>query len=93
MITANQTFRLYELFFPIIKSEEKTKEIIQNIESVIDNKFSSEKDRLATKEDLAKELGTIRKEIAESKADIIKWMFLFWIGQIAVTIGIIFLKK
>ena len=57
---------------------------------MIDNKFSSEKDRLATKEDLAKELGTIRKEIAESKADIIKWMFLFWIGQIAVTIGIIF---
>ena len=80
-------------FFPIVKSEAKTKEIIQTIEEVIDTKFTSEKDRLATKEDFAKEIGLVRKEISETKADIIKWMFLFWIGQIGVTLAIVFLKK
>ncbi len=80
-------------FFPIVKSEAKTKEIIQTIEEVIDTKFISEKDRLATKEDFAKEIGLVRKEISETKADIIKWMFLFWIGQIGVTLAIVFLKK
>jgi hypothetical protein len=33
----------------------------------------------------------IRKEIADSKSDIIKWMFLFWIGQVAFTFGLIIL--
>ncbi len=93
MITASQSFKLYELFFPIVKSEEKTKEIIQTIEQVIDNKFTIEKDRLATKEDLAKEIGFVRKEIAESRTDIIKWMFVFWIGQVAVTLAILFFKR
>jgi hypothetical protein len=46
---------------------------------------------LATKEDI----GHLRKEIAESKADIIKCMFFFWIGQMVATFGLIlvYLKK
>ena len=39
---------------------------------------------LMTKEDGAK----LRLEVSEAKAEIIKWMFLFWIGQIAVTTAI-----
>lgn len=42
-------------------------------------KRDKEKDVLATKEDLA-----------NVKSDIIKWMFIFWIGQIAVSLGIIY---
>jgi len=34
-----------------------------------------------------------KEHLAETKADIIKWMFLFWIGQIAATVAIILLKK
>lgn len=86
MITANQSFRLYELFFPIVKSEAKTKEIIQTIEEVIDTKFTSEKDRLATKDDILE----LKIEMKEQKSEIIKWMFLFWIGQIGVTLAIVF---
>ena len=63
--------------FSIVKSEEKTKEIIQSTDQVMDSKFTTEKDRLATKEDLAKEISLVRKEIAESKPDILKWMFVF----------------
>lgn len=31
----------------------------------------------------------IERRLSEVKADLIKWMFVFWIGQIAVIIGII----
>ena len=41
---------------------------------------------LATKDDIA----NVRKEISEAKADTIKWMFIFWIGQIATILGVIF---
>lgn len=73
-------------FFPIVKSEAKTKEIIQTIEEVIDTKFTSEKDRLATKDDILE----LKIEMKEQKSEIIKWMFLFWIGQIGVTLAIVF---
>jgi len=50
----------------------------------VKNGFENKREVLATKEDLA-----------NSKADIIKWMFIFWIGQIAITVGIVlmFIKK
>ncbi|WP_420267051.1 LA_3696 family protein [Candidatus Magnetominusculus dajiuhuensis] len=50
---------------------------------------------LVTKADLFEESGKLRLEIeklrvevANVKADIIKWMFLFWIGQTAVTVAL-----
>jgi hypothetical protein len=57
---------------------------------------------LATKDDLVnlrKDLGgdisAIRKEMGENKAENIKWMFIFWIGQVGATLAILllFLKK
>ncbi|SFA47505.1 hypothetical protein SAMN04488511_106243 [Pedobacter suwonensis] len=53
----------------------------------LDNK----KEILATKEDI----GHTKEALANAKAEIIKWMFIFWIGQIAATVGIIltYLKK
>ena len=33
----------------------------------------------------------LRREIADSKTDIIKWMFIFWASQIAATIGFVML--
>ncbi|MBU6183604.1 MAG: hypothetical protein KGR46_12435 [Verrucomicrobia bacterium] len=44
---------------------------------------------LMTKQDGADLRGDLRAEMANQKAEIIKWMFLFWIGQIAVTTAII----
>jgi len=31
----------------------------------------------------------LQKEIAYTRADIIKWMFIFWVGQAAVVYGLI----
>ncbi len=39
---------------------------------------------------LAEELSKVSVKIAETKAEIIRWMFIFWAGPIGVTIGILF---
>ncbi len=53
--------------------------------------FNNQSQILATKQDIAE----VREYVANTKADIIKWMFIFWIGQVIATFGFIllFLKK
>jgi hypothetical protein len=29
-------------------------------------------------------------DLAETKADLMRWMFIFWVGQMAVTVGLVF---
>jgi hypothetical protein len=50
---------------------------------------------LATKDDLTRQTGEVRKEMAENKTDTIKWMFIFWIGQVGAMLAImlLYLKK
>ena len=40
-------------------------------------------------------ISNLEVKIADSKAEMIKWMFIFWIGQVAVTVALImiYLKK
>jgi hypothetical protein len=46
---------------------------------------------LATKDDIA----NVRKEISEAKTENIKWMFIFWIGNVGamLAIALLILKK
>jgi hypothetical protein len=75
--------KLYDLL-----SAKMGKEAAEILTTFIEQKISSEMENkmqmLATKEDVAK-----------ANADNIKWMFIFWIGQVAATFGFIllFLKK
>jgi len=55
--------------------ETKVKE---EVDSKVKEEVDSKKESLATKEDLA-----------NTKAEIIKWMFIFWIGQIATVFAFI----
>ena len=75
--------RLYELLKVKLGNQE-VEAFIDILESKVVKKFDDAKKLLATKRDLA-----------ENKAEIIKWMFIFWIGQIAVTVGLVmvYLKK
>lgn len=73
-------------FFKNRFSNEEAAKVIEFFELKAEEKYSQKKDVLATKDDI----GLVRKEIAEAKADMIKWMFIFWIGQLAATAGIIF---
>lgn len=41
------------------------------------------------------DIGKLYREIAERQENNIKWMFVFWIGQVAATVGtiLLFIKK
>ena len=60
-------------------------------EAKVEKKLDEKKDILATKRDIA----NLEIKIEKTRADLIKWMFLFWIGQLASLIAIlqIFFKK
>lgn len=79
--------RLYDLV-SIKLGKETAENLTTFIEEKILNEVDSKTSILATKEDLARESGNIR-------ADMIKWMFVFWVGQALTTFGLImlFLKK
>ena len=47
--------------------------------------------RLEISEKITRTEGVLRTEMKEQKSELIKWMFIFWVGQIAATIGIILL--
>jgi hypothetical protein len=70
---------------------EKAKTVVHYVEAKVDkrleektNVFATKGDIFAIKEDIAK----LETKIAESKADLIKWMFIFWIGSVGVISGI-----
>ena len=64
---------------------------LQSLKDYFEVRFTEIDKTFAKKEDIAQ----VRKEAAEIKADLIKWMFIFWIGQVAATFGFIslFLRK
>jgi hypothetical protein len=71
----------YIQLFQILKAklgEQEAEQLVSYVKAEVKSEFENKREILSTKEDLA-----------NSKADIIKWMFIFWIGQIAVTIGFI----
>jgi hypothetical protein len=44
---------------------------------------------LSLRDELKADIADLRGDILKSKSDTIKWMFLFWIGQIGAVLGII----
>jgi hypothetical protein len=71
--------KLYNLLSLKI-GKEPAEVLTSYIEEKIKDEFSDRSQLLATKIDLA-----------NTRADLIKWMFIFWIGQVATTLGIVFL--
>jgi hypothetical protein len=67
------------------------KETAENLTTFIEEKIKCEVDTkasiLATKEDVAR----TDTKIETSKAELIKWMFVFWVGQVITTFGFILL--
>lgn len=87
-----QTLNLYEILKRTI-SEPGAKAIVtylhENIEAIVVNKMENKMENLATKQDLLKVETTLEKRISETKADLMKWMFLFVTGQTALLVGLI----
>jgi len=65
--------------------QEEAEAFVQILETKVDYKFEEAKQILATKEDVAR----LDLKIAETKAELIKWMFIFWMGQVVVIAGLL----
>ena len=99
---------LYEILKTKL-GEKEAKTLVEYIEAKVGKELEEKKDILATKEDinalraetkedingLKIEIEKVRTEMEKTRADIIKWMFLFWIGQVASLFAIlqIFFRK
>jgi hypothetical protein len=81
-MTATYTLSIYEILQPVIKNEQKTKELVQNIESVIDARIEEMKNGLATKEDI--------RIVEKSITDSFKWLVGIMITLFGLTITIMF---
>jgi len=79
------SLRLFTIAQTFIKDKEKAQEFVKQIEQTVDMKFESQKDILATKQDMS----SMQSKIAETKSDLIKWMFAFWMGQILALLAIV----
>ena len=77
------TIKLYDLLSSKV-GKDSAETLTTYIEEKIKDEFADNSKMLATKEDLA-----------NTKAEIIKWMFIFWIGQVAVFFSaiLLFLKR
>ena len=75
------TLKVFELLRPVFDEKQATK-ISEAIESALETNNSALFTDMVTKAELAKQL-------AETKAELIKWMFIFWVGQFASIVGVL----
>ena len=78
-------------------SEQEAAKVIQLFEAKAEEKIGQKKDVFLIKEDkveMISRIESVRTElitrIESVKSDMIKWMFIFWMGQLAATAGIMF---
>jgi demethoxyubiquinone hydroxylase (CLK1/Coq7/Cat5 family) len=85
---------LYEILKPRV-GEKEAKALVEYIETKVEKKFEGKKDLFVTKEDLANAKAELEIKMEKIRTDIIKWMFIFWAGQIGALIAIleIFFRK
>ena len=103
-LEAKETARLYKLLTEKLGSD-TTEAIFKYIDNKTERSVEATIKTLATKDDLAKAIANVKDDIANIKDDIadfkydvrkdigdsIKWMFIFWIGQVGATLAIVFL--
>ena len=78
--------------FPKILNDRLTDEGARALADILDKvENSSQKTTLEIAEErFEKRLAQVETKIAEVKSDLIKWMFLFWVGQIGSMTAILF---
>ena len=76
---------VYEMFKNRFTEKEAAK-VIEYFEAKAEEKIKQKKDVFMTKDDKVEMISRIES----SKTDTIKWMFIFWIGQLVAVAGILF---
>ncbi|MBA4198186.1 MAG: hypothetical protein C0459_11600 [Chitinophaga sp.] len=92
-MTGTQTLKIYEILHRHFKNDADAKVVVQEIETIIDNKFFDTKNQLATKEDVS----SIKQDILRVQVDIEKRFnnMIIWIvstGLAVVGLILAFLK-
>ncbi len=92
-------FKLYDLARAKLNlNDTDAMEFVSSIHELQDHRFEN----LVTKEYLDQKLfgitekiNKLENSISEFKSEILKWMFIFWVGQMSITIAIVlmFIKK
>ncbi|MDB4926818.1 hypothetical protein [Mucilaginibacter sp.] len=93
-LEAKETARLYTLLSDKLGND-TTEAMFKYIDNKTERSVEATIKTLATKEDISRQIGEVLKEMAENKTETIKWMFIFWIGQVGATLAItlLYLKK
>lgn len=78
-MSANSITKFYDLL-----TSKMGREAAENITTFIENQIKDEVENKSS-------TFATRADLANAKADIIKWMFIFWIGQVVATFGFILL--
>ena len=84
------TIDLYDILKTKI-GEKEAKSLVEFVEIRVDKKFEEQMDEIATKKDLFQVKAELEITIEKVRGDMIKWMFIFWGGQVSVTVGLILL--
>ena len=75
------TLKIYEILKQKL-DEEPAKAITEVIETSFEEYKKEQKEFLVTREEF-------KETIANLRADLIRWMFIFWVGQVGVIVGIL----
>ena len=91
-MSTTATIRLYEMLKPSL-GENEARIFIEHFEESFDEQFASKSHELATKGDLRLEITQLRAELevkmAQMESGLIKWTFIFLVGQAAAIISAI----
>jgi len=85
-LEAKETARLYKLLTEKLGGD-TTEAMFKYIDNKTERSVEATIKTLATKEDLAKVKYDLGKEIGNS----MKWMFIFWVGQMGATLAVVLL--
>jgi hypothetical protein len=78
--------------YDILKSkigESEAKTLVEFVEQKVQSKLIEEINSFATKEDIH----LLELKIEKVRSDLIKWMFVFWVGQMSFTLAMIMLLQ
>ena len=83
MTSFSLTFRIYEMLNKYFKNEEDAKTVASGIEEMVNQRFQTEKERLATKMDIMElkgDISHVKVRMKQSFRDQLKLIILIMIG-------------
>lgn len=70
--------------------EKEAEALVEFVKTSASEEIKQNIQNLATREFVKDEITQVRLELKEFKSEIIKWMFVFWVGSILTTLGALF---